>query len=105
MKKLIIALVAGVLMSVTSGCAKQSFVLENNFQQVPQVEDTSHFFIYGIVQEDMNNLSNICPNGVGKIEAYLAPRDIAIQVGISIISVGTLGWIYTPRSWKVYCKS
>ena len=87
-----------------TGCAKQSFVLENNYQSVPKVEKSSHFFIYGIVQEDLNDLTNTCPKGVGKIEAYLSPKDIAIQIGISLISFGTLGWIYTPRTWKVYCK-
>ena len=86
------------------GCAKQSFVLEENYQSFPKVEQPSHFFIYGVAQEDLNDLTNTCPNGVGKIEAYLSPKDIAIQIGIGVLSVGTLGWIYTPRTWKVYCK-
>lgn len=86
------------------GCAKQSFVLDNNFQNIPKAEQPSHFFIYGIGQEDLNDLTDTCPNGVGKIEAYLSAKDIAIQIGISVITVGTLGWIYTPRTWKVYCK-
>ena len=84
-------------------CAKQSFVLEDNYNTVPEIEQTSHFFVYGIAQEDINSLSTQCPKGVGKIEAYLSPKDIALQIGISVISFGTLGWIYTPRTWKVYC--
>ena len=93
-----------LLFLLTMGCAKQSFVLDSNFQSMPQAEATSHFFIFGIAQEDLNDVSNVCPNGVGKIEAYLSAKDIAIQIGISVISFGSLGWIYTPRTWKVYCK-
>jgi hypothetical protein len=86
-----------------TSCAKQTFILNDAYQQVPQPEQTSHFFIYGIAQEQMMDLTKTCPNGVGRIEAYLSPKNVAVQAAIGLLSGGLGSWVYHPRAWKVYC--
>ena len=84
-------------------CSKQTFVVDNGYRSYPDKKGTSHFFVSGIGQENMIDASEICPDGIGKVTAYQSPKDIAIILGVTIITGGFGGWIYTPMSYEVYC--
>ena len=84
-------------------CSKQTFVVENGYGSYPDQEGTSHFFVLGVGQENVVDASEICPDGIGKVTAYQSPKDIAVVLGISLITGGFGGWIYTPLSYEVYC--
>ena len=86
-----------------TSCAKQTFIVNNGFEASTPPEHTSHFFFYGVGQEEVINLVESCPNGVGKIEAYQSPKNIAVWAGVSILTGGVGAWIFNPRAWKVYC--
>jgi len=84
------------------GCAKQTMVLSSQpYDQVPVIS-TSQFFLSGVGQEDLVDGEKICPKGVGKVSTIRAPKDIAWSVGLSALT-GVGGWIYTPRTWEIYC--
>ena len=92
-----------MLFTLIFACAKQTMVLSSQpYDQVP-INSTSQFFIGGIGGEDILDGEKICPKGVGKVSTVRAPKDIAwvVRLGVVIPAIG--GWIYTPRTWEIYC--
>ena len=90
-------------MSTNSSWGTQSFVLE----KLPtSVTGRRHHSIFHMRYRGINTntQSDLYLNGVGKFEACLTPKSIAFQVGMSLNSVGTFDWNFTPRPWNVYCK-
>ncbi|WP_108651154.1 Bor family protein [Dongshaea marina] len=94
MKKLIMVIAIIAL----SGCATQTFVVNDEAVKTPTQEKMQSFWVSGIGQTQMTNAAKVCGGAdkVAKVEARLNFVD-------GLIGFVTLG-IYTPRTAKVYCK-
>jgi len=93
MKKLIIV----GLIAATSGCATQSFVVNENRNAEPTKEVMQAFFVEGIGQEQEIDAADICgsPDLVSKVETHQSFLN-------GLLSFATAG-VYTPRQATVYC--
>ncbi len=93
LKKLLLSL---MVVGSLSACSKQTFTI--NGQYGMKGEDTvSHFFIYGLGQDDEINAAAICggANKVARVEAQ--------QTFLNGL-LGTLTYgLYSPRQYRVYC--
>ncbi|MEB6380612.1 Bor family protein [Leclercia adecarboxylata] len=94
MKKLMmIAFVAAAL----SGCAQQTFKINNGIAEKPAQETRQSFFVNGIGQSKTIDAAQVC-GGADKVirtEVQESGTDVLLRVV-------TLG-IYTPREARVYC--
>ncbi|MCU6664279.1 MAG: Bor family protein [Silvania sp.] len=94
MKKLMIAVVAAVALS---GCAQQTFKVNNGIVEKPTQETRHSFFVNGIGQSKTIDAAQVC-GGADKVvrtEVQEAGTDVLFR----IITLG----IYTPREARVYC--
>ena len=93
-KAILVLLFAGF----ATGCATQSFVFDPGYQAMP-VEETSHFFISGLGQKDVIDVSSVCggSDNVARVETHQSFLN-------GLLGFVTYG-IYTPRQTAVYCKS
>jgi len=84
--------------TLLTGCASQSFHIQGNTEAEPTYEDTQHFFLSGIGQEESVDAAEVC-DGVDNI--------IKVEARLSFFN-GLLGAVtrglYTPREVRVYCK-
>ncbi|MCP4354237.1 MAG: lipoprotein bor [Proteobacteria bacterium] len=113
MQKSIIVL--ALVVALLGGCAKQTFVLDNNpremmkngvfFSEEPfadnsdaSAKQTHNFFIHGIAQGQAINLAYVCGGlrNVAKVET----QTTFINGLLGAITFG----IYTPRDARVYCR-
>jgi|TARA_Y100000590_G_scaffold249743_1_gene280608 hypothetical protein len=99
-----------------TGCATQSFVLNNNENEIAARNDhffsenifdmhedankltTHHFFISGIGQGQAINPAKVC--GTVSRVAKVETETTFVNAVLGIITLG----IYTPREARVYCK-
>ena len=84
---------------VLTGCATQSFTM-NDKGTPRQASDTMQsFFISGIGQEQTQDASDLCggTQNVYKVEVQQSPLDCLLQTA-------TFG-LYTPRHVRVYCTA
>jgi hypothetical protein len=58
-------------------------------------EGTSHFFVFGLVGDEVIPAYQMCPGGVSSVHTELSFGDL-------VLTVITFG-IYTPRSYEVAC--
>lgn len=81
-----------------AGCAQQTVVLNESYNNSLAKEEIQPFFIAGIAQNQNIYASRICGSSanVSKIETVYSPIDI-------LATIFTLG-IFTPRDAKVYCS-
>ncbi len=94
MKKLIIAvLAAGVL----SGCAQQTFKINNGVATTPTEEVKQSFFINGLGQSQTLDAAQVCGGSDKVIRTEV--QESGMDVLLRIVSLG----IYTPREARVYC--
>ena len=84
--------------ALLSGCASQSFHIQGDTQSQPSYEDTQHFFLSGLGQEESVDASEVCDG---------AENIIKVEARLSFFN-GVLGAItrglYTPREVRIYCK-
>lgn len=94
MKKLMIALVTTV---VLSGCAQQTFKINNGIADKPTQEVKQSFFVNGIGQSQIIDAALVCGSSDKVIRTEV--QESGMDVFLRIITIG----IYTPREARVYC--
>lgn len=94
MKKLIIAVIAAAALS---GCAQQTFKLNNGIAEKPTQETRQSFFVNGIGQAKTIDAAQVC-GGADKV-VRTEVQESGTDVLFRIITLG----IYTPREARVYC--
>ena len=94
MKKLLLITLSAILVT---GCATQSFTLNNNNAATPDQNTMQTFFISGLGQEQEINAASVC-GGADKVAKVEAKHEFVD----GLLGFITLG-IYTPRHAKVYC--
>jgi outer membrane PBP1 activator LpoA protein len=94
MKKLMMALVAAVALS---GCAQQTFKINNGIAEKPTQEVKQSFFVHGIGQSKTIDAALVC-GGADKV-IRTEVQESGMDVFLRIITIG----IYTPREARVYC--
>ncbi|MFY9994994.1 MAG: Bor family protein [Leclercia sp.] len=94
MKKLMIAVVAAAALS---GCAQQTFKLNNGIAEKPTQETRQSFFVNGIGQAKTIDAAQVC-GGADKV-VRTEVQESGTDVLFRIITLG----IYTPREARVYC--
>ena len=80
-----------------TGCATQTFKIQDG--SGTENSGRSTFFISGLGQEDVIDAAAIC-GGANKVIS-ISTHDDAIDIIGGMLSSG----IYTPRSYKVTCKT
>ncbi|MEX3018631.1 Bor family protein [Kluyvera sp. STS39-E] len=94
MKKL---LMVALIAAAVSGCAQQSFSVNNGVATQPQQVTTHHFFVSGIGQSKQIDAAKVCGS---------ADKVVRTEVQQTFVN-GLLGFvtlgIYTPREARVYC--
>ena len=87
------------LIVFTTGCATQTFNLQDGATAEPKQETQQHFFVEGIGQDRSANAAAVC-GGADKV-AKVEVEQEALDVALSVLTLG----IYTPRTARVYCVS
>ncbi|MEM7564778.1 MAG: Bor family protein [Pseudomonadota bacterium] len=87
------------LIVFSTGCATQTFNLQDGASAEPKQETQQHFFVEGIGQDRTANASEVC-GGADKV-AKVEVEQEAIDVALSVLTFG----IYTPRTARVFCVS
>ncbi len=91
-------LVVALLSLTVTGCAQQSFKLNNGVTVNPQETKTANFFVSGIGQSDTIDAAKVCGS---------ADKVVKTEVQQTFVN-GLLGFItfgiYTPREARVYCS-
>ncbi len=95
MKKI---LVIALLSLTVTGCAQQSFKLNNGVTVNPQETKTAHFFVSGIGQSDAIDAAKVC-GGADKV----VKTEVQQTFVNGLLDFVTFG-IYTPREARVYCS-
>lgn len=95
MKKLMIAIIAATALS---GCAQQTFKINNGIAEKPSQETRQNFFINGIGQSQTIDAASVC-GGADKV-VRTEVQESGMDVFLHIITIG----IYTPREARVYCS-
>jgi hypothetical protein len=94
MKKLIISVLA---VTALSGCAQQTFKLNEGIAEQPAHVTRQAFFVNGIGQEHTIDAAKIC-GGANKV-VRTEVQESGMDVFLRIVTLG----IYTPREARVYC--
>lgn len=95
MKKLIISFIAAVALS---GCAQQTFKVNNGIATQPSQETRQTFFIHGIGQSQTIDAAQVCGSADKVIRTEV--QESGMDVFLRVITFG----IYTPREARVYCS-
>lgn len=94
MKNLIIP---ALLTIALTGCAQQTFKVNEGISLKPTDETRQSFFIHGLGQSQTIDAALICGGGNKVIRTEV--QESGMDVLLRIISLG----IYTPREARVYC--
>ncbi|MEG1211495.1 MAG: Bor family protein [Leclercia sp.] len=94
MKKLMMAMVVAVALS---GCAQQTFKLNDGIAEKPTQETQQSFFVNGIGQSKTIDAAKVC-GGADKV-LRTEVQESGMNVFLRIVTLG----IYTPREARVYC--
>ncbi|MEG2568698.1 MAG: Bor family protein [Acinetobacter sp.] len=95
MKKLIISIIAAAALS---GCAQQTFKVNNGIATQPSQETRQTFFINGIGQSHTIDAAMVCGSADKVIRTEV--QESGMDVFLRVITLG----IYTPREARVYCS-
>lgn len=95
MKKLMIAIITA---TVLSGCAQQTFKINNSIAEKPTQETRQSFFLNGIGQSQTIDAASVC-GGADKV-VRTEVQESGMDVFLRVITIG----IYTPREVRVYCS-
>ena len=90
---MMLALVAAAL----SGCAQQTFKINNGVAEKPTQETKQAFFVNGIGQSETIDAAQVC-GGADKV-IRTEVQESGTDVLLRIVTLG----IYTPREARVYC--
>ena len=99
MKKFLICI--GLVLTL-SACGSDHIIRFNlsqqqNIETKPTYEGRSHFFFWGMWQEQKYDLRNVCPaRGISAIDTHWTLYD-------SLMGGLTMG-IYAPESYAIYCN-
>ncbi len=86
-----------IALAALTGCATQTFHVQNGSSTAPSKQTMQPFFVYGIGQTQEMNAAEIC-GGADKI----AKVEVIQNFLDGVLGVVTWG-IYTPRTAKVFC--
>lgn len=95
MKKLIMIALA---VASISGCAQQTFKVNNGIAEKPTQETKQTFFVNGIGQSKIIDAALVC-GGADKI-VRTEVQETGMDVFLRIVTIG----IYAPREARVYCS-
>ncbi|WP_052281781.1 Bor family protein [Kluyvera genomosp. 1] len=95
MKKLIIALLTTMALS---GCAQQTFKINDGIVTKPTQVTKQTFFVQGIGQTQTIDAAKVC-GGADKV-VRTEVQESGMDVFLRIVTIG----IYTPREARVYCS-
>ena len=94
MKKMLLATALALLIT---GCAQQTFTVQNKPAAVaPKETITHHFFVSGIGQKKTVDAAKIC----GGAENHYETQQTFVNGLLGFITLG----IYTPLEARVYCS-
>ena len=97
MKKMLLATALALLIT---GCAQQTFTVQNKPAAVaPKETITHHFFVSGIGQKKTVDAAKIC-GGAENVVRNRNPANIRKNGLLGFITLG----IYTPLEARVYCS-
>lgn len=96
MKKLIIAIIATMALS---GCAQQTFRINDGIVENPTQVTKQTFFVQGIGQSQTIDAAKVC-GGADKV-VRTEVQESGMDVLLRVVTIG----IYTPREARVYCAS
>lgn len=106
MKKLLALLALVVMVSLSGGCATQSFrVSENSAVPRPHADKMQFFFLSGIGQTEEIDAAAVCGQAsyVARVESSLAFTDILLSSLTSVFVPIPFINPFTPRTAQVYC--
>lgn len=86
-----------VVTAALSGCAQQTFKINNGIAEKPTQETKQTFFVHGIGQTQTIDAATVC-GGADKI-IRTEVQESGMDVFLRVITIG----IYTPREARVYC--
>ena len=95
MKKMLLATALALLIT---GCAQQTFTVQNKPAVAPKETITHHFFVSGIGQKKTVDAAKICGGAENVVKTETQQTFVNGLLGFI-----TLG-IYTPRWKRVYCS-
>lgn len=90
-------MIAITVASALSGCAQQTFKINNGIAGTPTKEVKQSFFVHGIGQSKTIDAALVC-GGADKV-IRTEVQESGMDVFLRIITIG----IYTPREARVYC--
>lgn len=95
MKKVLLTAFFAVLLT---GCAQQTFNMDQGISSEPKKEVTHHFFLNGIGQSKTIDAAKVCGGAdkVSRVEVQQTFPDV-------VLGVLTFG-IYAPRDARVFCS-
>lgn len=94
MKKLMIAIATAAALS---GCAQQTFKINNGIAEKPTQEVKQSFFVNGIGQSQTIDAALVCGSADKVVRTEV--QETGMDVFLRIVTLG----IYTPREARVYC--
>jgi uncharacterized lipoprotein YajG len=94
MKKILLTAAFTVLLT---GCAQQTFKLDQGVATQPKQVSTNHFFLSGIGQQKTIDAAKVC-GGADKVVRVETQQTFA-NVLLGMVTLG----IYTPLEARVYC--
>ena len=95
MKKLLIAAITTMALS---GCAQQTFKINDGIAEKPSQETKQTFFVQGLGQSQTIDAALVC-GGADKV-IRTEVQESGMDVLLRVVSLG----IYTPREARVYCS-
>lgn len=95
MKKVIFAAAVAVLLS---GCAQQTFNMDQGIATTPKQVTTHHFFVSGIGQKKSIDAAQVC-GGANKV-VRVETQQTFVNGLLGVVTFG----IYTPREARVFCS-
>ncbi|WP_432700720.1 Bor family protein [Kluyvera cryocrescens] len=94
MKKLMVAVLTAMALS---GCAQQTFKINDGIAEKPTQVTKQSFFVQGIGQSKTIDAARVC-GGADKV-VRTEVQESGMDVFLRIVTIG----IYTPREARVYC--
>ncbi len=76
-------------------CAKVTYVNPKLTPTGPELQQTGHFYLFGLVGTAEIPAYQMCPNGVARVQSKVAFTNLLLHV----LTIN----IYTPRTYVVQC--
>ncbi|MDY7025901.1 MAG: lipoprotein bor [Pseudomonadota bacterium] len=95
MKKLILAV---SVLAFLSGCATQTYIVNDGGDLQAEYDETQHFYVWGIGQEQMVDAVEVCDS-----ESQISQTQTERTFVNVLLGTLTLG-LYYPLQARVFCK-